>query len=261
MRRSPLRHPLAVLRTLLGLSQKEFGGLVKRSPRTIQSIELGRHSLSVDLALCIAVETGISVEWLLDAQPDQQPSIWGSRNFPYSKEHFEKWRACMHRGLKPTFRDLVGDDLAKKNLGELWGEFEDVGVEQNQTYWGEFVPTHFRQILAILAAAANKGRDALVNYRLIKFIRSLEQDFGQLADEESLLRGTTLLEQTQTRLQKTRVFVEKCGPMMLPPYGSAEQRGKVNEAEFGPTQILDWVDEGHTIDDIWYMKSNQTSGS
>ena len=65
MRRSPLQHPLAVLRTAIGLGQKEFGKMVGRHWRTIQSIELGSLPLSAKLADRICEETGVGFHWLM----------------------------------------------------------------------------------------------------------------------------------------------------------------------------------------------------
>ena len=61
MRRSPLRHPLAILRTTIGLTQKEMADLVDRTPSTIQSVELGKLPLSEDLAMLIAEE--LECDW------------------------------------------------------------------------------------------------------------------------------------------------------------------------------------------------------
>src|SRR5262249_44490509 len=65
MRPSPLRHTLAILRTTIGLTQKELADLVGRAPRTIQAIELKHLPLSEELALRIASETGVDESWLL----------------------------------------------------------------------------------------------------------------------------------------------------------------------------------------------------
>jgi len=73
MRRSPLKHPLAILRTTIGLTQKEMGDLVGRAARTIQSVELGNLPLSEDLAMSIAQATGIDAGWLLENNPEVAP--------------------------------------------------------------------------------------------------------------------------------------------------------------------------------------------
>lgn len=98
MRQSPLRHPLAVLRQLIGLRQDELGQLCDCSARTIQAVELLKLPLSESLALRIAQATGVSVGWLLDGKPEEPPirdsqAIADSREHGYTYEVFEAHRA------------------------------------------------------------------------------------------------------------------------------------------------------------------------
>lgn len=106
MRRSPLSHPLAVLRTTIGLTQKELGILVQRAARTIQSIELGKLPLTEELALKIAHETGVDVAWLLAGNPGvtprRGPSAYGFQRLPldhYSRRDYELHRSWLE--LRP----------------------------------------------------------------------------------------------------------------------------------------------------------------
>src|SRR5688500_18458436 len=86
MRRSALTHPLAVLRTELGLGQKEFGEKVGRHWRTIQSIELGKLPLSAKLAERISLETEVHMDWLMGGNADAQ--MIDARGLPWKKEAF-----------------------------------------------------------------------------------------------------------------------------------------------------------------------------
>jgi transcriptional regulator with XRE-family HTH domain len=101
MRRSPLRHPVAVLRTTLGLTQTELGELTGRAARTIQSVELGTLPLSGDLALSIAEATGIDAGWLLEGDPDAPPRKGLTARHaapspgPYTRDDYETHRALM----------------------------------------------------------------------------------------------------------------------------------------------------------------------
>jgi len=101
MRRSPLRHPVAILRTLLGLTQKELADLAGRAARTIQAVELGTLPLSGDLALALAEATGIDVGWLLEGNPDAPPRRGltarhsAPRRGPYTRQDYEHHRALM----------------------------------------------------------------------------------------------------------------------------------------------------------------------
>lgn len=99
MRPSPLRHTLAILRTTIGLTQKDLAGLVDRAPRTIQSIELGHLPLSEELALRVAHETGVDESWLLQGDTSVPPrrglTLQGLsfQRRPYNREDFEWQRA------------------------------------------------------------------------------------------------------------------------------------------------------------------------
>ena len=86
MRMSPLKHPVAVLRNEIGLGQREFGKLVGRSWRAIQSVELGTLPLSAGLAERICKETGVGFEWLMKGDPeapivDDRGSRWKKETY------------------------------------------------------------------------------------------------------------------------------------------------------------------------------------
>jgi transcriptional regulator with XRE-family HTH domain len=101
MRRSPLSHPLAVLRTTIGLTQKEMADLVDRAARTIQSVELNKLPLSEDLAMAIAQATGVDAGWLLEGNPDTPPrkgltaGNMGAASGEYTRSDYEFHRAFM----------------------------------------------------------------------------------------------------------------------------------------------------------------------
>ena len=73
VRPSPLRHPVAVLRQIIGLGQAELAALCGNSDRTIQAVELRKLALSERLARKIAHATGVSVGWLLNGDPTAPP--------------------------------------------------------------------------------------------------------------------------------------------------------------------------------------------
>ena len=50
MRLSPQRHTLAVLRTVIGITQKEMAEILECSTATVQAIELGKLKMSMKLA-------------------------------------------------------------------------------------------------------------------------------------------------------------------------------------------------------------------
>ena len=117
MRPSPLRHTLAILRTTIGLTQKELAGLVDRAPRTIQSIELEHLPLSEDLALRIAHETGVDESWLLQGDTSVPPRRGAAlqairhRQRPYNREDYE-WQRSYNEA--PTAPQSELADVVKK---------------------------------------------------------------------------------------------------------------------------------------------------
>src|ERR1700690_2561225 len=91
MRRSPQSHTLAVLRILVGLTQKEMAAVLRCSAPTIQAIELGRLKLSEKLAGLASLKTGINLAWLLDNNVTQAPI--DTKGKLYTKATFEKVQA------------------------------------------------------------------------------------------------------------------------------------------------------------------------
>jgi transcriptional regulator with XRE-family HTH domain len=91
MRPSPLRHPLAVLRQIVGITQKELANLVGKSAATVQAIELGKLALSEELAAKIENQTGVSSDWLLDG--DVTRPIENALGASYLKDDYELARA------------------------------------------------------------------------------------------------------------------------------------------------------------------------
>ncbi len=109
MRKSPLRHPVSVLRAEADLLQKELAALVDRSPRTLQSIELLKAPLSMGLAEAISRQTGVHPQWLLNGDPDVPPyDIYGA---PFSRATFELAQANIEFG---NLERLQVSSLAKR---------------------------------------------------------------------------------------------------------------------------------------------------
>jgi transcriptional regulator with XRE-family HTH domain len=95
MRLSKLRHPLAVLRHILGqrgipMGQKQMADLLGCSTITIQKIENGGLRLSERLAWRISHETGVARDWLLKGLPVPPPTLYAG---PYTRETYEKFRS------------------------------------------------------------------------------------------------------------------------------------------------------------------------
>lgn len=96
MRPSPQRHPIAVLRKVIGLLQKELASMVNRSPRTIQSIELLKAPLTLGLAEEISRQTGVHTQWLMKGDVSIMP--YDTSGEPYTKATFELAQANIEFG-------------------------------------------------------------------------------------------------------------------------------------------------------------------
>lgn len=141
MRTSPLRHTLAILRTTIGLTQKEMAKLTECSAATIQAIELGKLKLSDRIISLLLPKTGISGAWL-DANDITQPPL-ATGGKPYSKLIFEQHQAAMFSPPKTS-------DAAWADLFDSWCLFAQ-SVE----------------ILSCLQAEAFKQRNAgMVGYKI-----------------------------------------------------------------------------------------------
>lgn len=140
MRPSPQRHTLAVLRTFLGLTQKEMAEIAERSRPTIQAIELGKLKLSFDLAHQIHMKTAISHHWLLN--DDVTKPLLGDDGMPYTKAAFDTRRALL---LAPARTDADA-------CLELW----DV--------WSMFA-RHIRIVFVLYTEAYKQGKVPMAAYK------------------------------------------------------------------------------------------------
>lgn len=146
------------------MGQKEFADLVGCSPATIQSIELGpqgidrktgkvkyRLKLSEDLAIRIAAETGISLEWLLEGDPRKTPLNHVGE--PYKKEDFE---------------EMVSLNESPK------GDREDTALAARMNT--AFLLTAY---VRIASSAMRQGKLRLLTWKAKRAIAALAQDFGE----------------------------------------------------------------------------------
>ena len=116
MRPSPLRHPLAVLRQIIGLTQKDFAKLVGKSTTTIQAIELGklqlrrsgRQNQRGNRGGSKMVAGGRRLKPPVSEEPVTKER---TLELEFTKKYFERWRA----------------DQIKEGYGE-WGVSKTLGV-------------------------------------------------------------------------------------------------------------------------------------
>jgi transcriptional regulator with XRE-family HTH domain len=155
MRPSPLRHPLAVLRQIIGFSQKEMADLVGKSTSAIQAIELRKLDLSEELARKVSLETGIAMKWLMDGDPSVPP-VPDSNN-------------------QPVFSD------EQRNFSKAVFDRRRADREAGKSGWGErifFTGCAGAKLTAIEHAAINHPDRTIMQYRVSKFLEGLQKEFG-----------------------------------------------------------------------------------
>jgi transcriptional regulator with XRE-family HTH domain len=108
-RPSALRHTVAVLRSIAGLTQKELAAYIDRSRRSVQAVELGQVGLTTELAQRISDETGIELDWLLANDPSKPARSRTGGN--YTRKTFLAWQ----RKIGKADREILAGKLAEEN--------------------------------------------------------------------------------------------------------------------------------------------------
>lgn len=170
MRISPQRHTLAVLRNVIGITQKELARLLECSTPTVQAVELGKLKLSHDLAQRINFQTAADTEWLL-ANDVTRPPVTGLGE-PYTKALFENRQTAL----------LAPKQSGTGALSDLW---------QMRTMFVKNV-----KLLAILYAEAyQRGKVPIAFYKSIMANKEiLEKEIGEHPSIEKKLQALTYTE-------------------------------------------------------------------
>lgn len=165
MRPSQLKHPVAVLRKIIGLGQKELADLIGCSISTLQSIELGpeRLALSAELAQKIAEQTGVSVQWLAKGDPSVRPSTWNGG--PYDRAFFEYVRAEYLRS--PT--------RAPTDVQQDWGTMFYEVFQYEAVLFGMFLDAY------------RNGNVFVLLFKLQEAVSRIEGDFPVAQETEELI--------------------------------------------------------------------------
>lgn len=144
------------MRTMLGLSQGEFGKEINLSRRTIQSIELGKLRLTEENALLIQQRIGVSIHWLLGGDPAVEPYFEDERErrVRYTKEMYDELRAAKASGLGIVRPDTTPSRLHVNALATVHDWFP------------------------ILEAARKAGKKDLAVYYMHKFLAGMRERFG-----------------------------------------------------------------------------------
>ncbi len=189
MRNSPLRHPLAILRITIGLTQKELGALVNRAARTIQSIELGHLPLTEELALRLAEATGVDEAWLFAGNPQTPPLKGlslrqaGRAEGVYTKADYEYHRAYVETPL--VTRDQLEAAVAEaeaKGSNDL--DVPALGVQKSfvrkkQMEFIDLIDRDLTNQLAYILAQTKVTDDMrLVRWKLRRLLEDLAKEFS-----------------------------------------------------------------------------------
>ncbi len=188
MQRSPLLHPLAILRKIVGLTQKEMGDLVNRAARTIQSIELNKLPLTEELALRIAEATGVDEAWLFAGDPSVPPQKGvtlfntGRGDGEYTKADYEFYRAYVETKLwdDKTFAATLKKAQAEGKQAEVVELMETkVDLMARQQWFVEnadqILITEFQLILAETKLTDNQR---LARWKIRRFLDDLAKEFS-----------------------------------------------------------------------------------
>lgn len=188
MQRSPLLHPLAILRKTISLTQKEMGDLVNRAARTIQSIELNKLPLTEELALRIAEATGVDEAWLFagDAKVPPVKGVTlinaGKGDGEYTKADYEFYRALVETKLwdKNAFEERLKKAKAEGKQAEVVGLIEAKVDLMARQQW--FVENADKQLLTelqlILAETKLNDNMRLARWRIRRFLDDLAKEFS-----------------------------------------------------------------------------------
>jgi DNA-binding XRE family transcriptional regulator len=170
MRPSPQRHTLAVLRTLVGFTQKQLAQILDCSVPTVQAIELGKLKLSMELAMRVSFQTRISTEWLMAADVSQPPVT--NEGKPYTKALFEQRQAAI---LSPKESGIHA-------LADLW-----------QTR-GMFM-RNVRLLAILYTEAYKRGKTPIAFYKATIATKEIfEKDIGEHPDIAEKLKTLTYSE-------------------------------------------------------------------
>jgi len=112
------------------ITQKELAEMIDCAPVTVQSIELGKLRLSQKLAKRIELQTGVSLEWLLQNDYAVPPTCRMEPGQPYTKRIYQMTRAEITDPrtdsadliIAQGVLDSAGDQLASRSVAGHSGD-------------------------------------------------------------------------------------------------------------------------------------------
>jgi len=104
MKPSAKKHPVAILRTIIGLTQRDLAEEIDLPTSTLQKIELRKFSLNPREANKLSHVTGVSREWLMAGDP--RAPILDRRGRPFTRTFYDTVKAENERR-----KVSIGDSL------------------------------------------------------------------------------------------------------------------------------------------------------
>ena len=217
MAKSHEKTTVAALRKIIGIKVKEFTEIIGKSESTITSLESGRLKLSEETAQIIALETGVSLHWLLDGDASKQPTadsaIYGEGGRAYTQESYELTRA--RRQNKAGDRWQGRPRTLRIRATEAMNEMEHIVAD----------------LAASLFYAAIKGKEDLAIYKLNKFAKQFDLEFRHAVSEANVefSRKTRELITAKTLAQKKSdaAFLKTCLKILIGSETALESRESI----------------------------------
>lgn len=153
MRESPRRHPLAVLRLFLGLTQQEMADLCNCAWATVQAIEHGKLRMSERMAEHISTVTDVSMKWLLGNDPEAP--IINRAGKPYTQRDFEETQA----------KQFAPKETRERVIAEYYGMPEILGSALLKLY-------------AVMRKGYRENRFAWTAYKIHKAVDDVAAEVG-----------------------------------------------------------------------------------
>ena len=157
MRPSPLKHVLAIVRTTVGLTQKELAAVLDCSVPTIQSIELGRLRLSESLAQRVVENTGVDLACLLRNDPSQP--VRDRAGHPYTRAEFDRRQA--HKAFNYDHAHDLPEEVVDYKM--LWPLFK----------------RHVTMLAETMAHAYTRNQNRLFAYKCNLALEQLADQFSK----------------------------------------------------------------------------------
>jgi len=156
----------AKLRSIIKEKDSVWADMLGKSVHTIRHLEAGTLKLSPALAAKMNYETGISIKWLMDGNPDAPVAFRGGQKF--TKAIYEKIQA-----EKEHFAHVKEKDINNK--------------------LSEFIGT----IYGILRSANRNHKFHLAVYKVWRALNERATEFGK--DETKLVRGVVRIKPKSKR--------------------------------------------------------------